>query len=190
MSRLSIILIAIITCIVLFFCIILRHYKQNIQISTIKYKVYNGEPIIAKYCGDSKRDDGDTVTMCIGNKIFRVRLRDIYTAETHKKCLNTNVYNDIQCECEIEYGEIAKEVTISMLKEARKITLVNYCFQEQNCEHDIYGRVLSEIIIDNTLNLGKYLLITGLAFDNRGIKTSSQNWCKALNSFTPNTYIE
>lgn len=110
--------------------------------------------------------DGDTITIDIGDvapvfgKNIPVRVAHINTAEL-----------DSKDNCEKASAILAKDKVQSLLRAARRVDLVNV-------GRDKYFRLLADIIIEEDLNLGSYLLQEKLAVPYEGGTKPATDWCQ------------
>lgn len=111
--------------------------------------------------------DADTITFnvpgvhpIIGNKI-NVRVSGIDTPEVRTK--NS---------CEKDKARNAKKLVANLLKNAKRIDLVNV-------KRDKYFRINADVVIDGKA-LSHYLLKNGLAYAYDGGTKPKVDWCKAV----------
>jgi endonuclease YncB( thermonuclease family) len=117
--------------------------------------------------------DGDTFTVNLPNLIpdvfgkkMPVRIRHIDTAEMNGKT-----------PCEKEMAQKAKDVVASLLKNAKKIDLVDV-------DRDKYFRLLCSVNIttqaNETFDLSNYLMAEGYAVPYEGETKPKTDWCSLL----------
>ena len=102
--------------------------------------------------------DGDTITIIHEGEFQRVRLRGIDTPELKEP----------QCDRELELARAAKEFTVSRLRQADKVELVNIDPNE-----DRWGRWIATVYVDG-VSLNDLIVVEGYGRVWRGRRES---WC-------------
>lgn len=114
-----------------------------------------------------KNYDADTITFNIPSvhpligKQINVRVLGVDTPEVRTKN-----------KCEKDKGRNAKRLVKSLLKQAKRIDLVNI-------KRGKYFRVVADVVIDGQ-SLSTYLLKNGLAYAYNGRTKAKVDWCKPL----------
>lgn len=110
--------------------------------------------------------DGDTITVDIQDlapvfgRNIPVRIAHIDSAEI-----------DSKDSCEKASALYAKDKVQSLLRAAKRVDLVNV-------DRDKYFRLLAEVIIEEDLNLGSYLIQERLAVPYEGGTKPTPDWCQ------------
>jgi endonuclease YncB( thermonuclease family) len=118
-----------------------------------------------------KNYDADTVTFNIPSvhpligKNINIRVLGVDTPEIRTKN-----------KCEKEKGRNARELVKNLLKNAKRIDLINI-------QRGKYFRVVADVMIDGK-SLSAYLLKNGLAYAYQGGTKKKINWCLANREIT------
>ena len=114
--------------------------------------------------------DGDTITFDIPN------VHPFFGYHAHVRIYGVDapeITSDNKCEKKV--AELAKNRIATVLLAAKKIDLLNVATEK-------YGRILAEVLVDDSVNLGPLLLKENLAYEYYGATKKKINWCLYKNS--------